>query len=507
MSEPPSLPPPQLPPSPPPIVSPPVSPLPEAPPKDRVDFVIQRIIQALDERLPPRPRGNRVWRVIGNALKTEWKYLLIGAMILVGHYKYHLSLLYYVHELAHTQQEHAALDEQRRANAKIVKHHVDLGNALFGEGEMGEAENEYRQGLKLDSTNLDAQRGLFKASIFNEVDDDTNQRNASPVVILSRIRELACEVQESSCAERARDEPNEQTRETGLQACETDQWRCVRQHEGPIPATGAEGAHVKLLEGMALGGVDPEASAQALRQAIALADGSLPDHLPLAGAPTNLAAAYIRLGDYALGQEDQGLLKNAIASYQVALLAAPWNINALDSLGYALYRSGRLKEARERFEYLSRLDDTLMVAHADLGRTLRSLGVRQGPAAPEIGEAYDEQHSLLSLLTKDPPPVTRDSTSQWIYPVKGRIFDLHEPALKIAYATCAMSTTGHLRGMHAQIALCRRALETPNLTSYQRQTTTEFLQVELDELFELHPTSAEMVRRIGQFRTALSHMP
>jgi hypothetical protein len=33
-------------------------------------------------------------------LRTEWKYVLIGLMILVGHFKYNLSLMYYVRQLA-----------------------------------------------------------------------------------------------------------------------------------------------------------------------------------------------------------------------------------------------------------------------------------------------------------------------------------------------------------------------------------------------------------------------
>lgn len=468
-------------------------------------MLLQRIADALDARFPRRT-GHWVWRAIGNALRTEWKYLLIGLMILVGHYKYHLSLLYYVHELAYTQQEQAAQEDRRRANAQIVKHHIDLANALFGEGEMREAENEFRQALKLDASNLDAQRGLFKASIFNEVDDDSNQRTASPVVIFSRIRELACEVQEFECAHAIGADADEENREAGLRVCRDRQWECIRQREGSIPASGPEGAHVKLLEGMALAAVDPDASLGALRHAIGLADGHAPVDAPTAGAPTKLAAAYIRIGDYHLGSDDAVSLKNAIANYRIALRVAPWNINAIDSLGYALYRSGRLAEARERFEFLSRLDDTLMIAHADLGRTLRNLGVRGDGTGGELADAYEEQHQLLSLLTKVPAPATRDSTSQWLYPVKERLFDLHEPALKVAYATCALATTGHLRGLADQISVCRRALRSPTLTSHQRQTVRDFLVVELEELQQARPRSPEILSRLAQFKGALTQM-
>jgi tetratricopeptide (TPR) repeat protein len=506
----------------PPIATPPVVRAPDGKPEPeqddnqidnaRINALVQRIAVALEgveARFPPKRTGHWVWRAIGNALKTEWKYLLVGLMILVGHYRYHLSLLYYAHELADTQQEHIALDDQRRANAKIVQHHIDLADALFGEGEMREAENEYRLALKLDPSNLDSQRGLFKASIFDEVDDDTNQRSASPVVILSRIRELACEVQESSCGILAGKEEDDDTRQARLRACESTHLACLRQREGEIPAAGDEGAHVKLLEGMALANVDPEGSVKALRTAITLADGPSAGQAATTGAPTKLAAAYIRLGDYYLGQEGAGALNSAVAHYQVALRVAPWNINALDSLGYALHRSGQLEQARDRFERLTLLDDTLMVAHADLGRTLRCLAIRRAGDPAALGAAYDEQHHLLSLLTKTPPPVTRDSTSQWLYPVEGRTFDLHELPLKVAYATCSMGLTAHLRGMPQQIAACRRALTSGALTSYQRQTTRDFLLVEVSELSRvLSPgTSPQITKRIAEFRNALHKTP
>jgi tetratricopeptide (TPR) repeat protein len=479
--------------------------------RDREDALVARVLEALEGRPRARRAGGAPWvyRAMGNALKTEWKYLLIGLMIVVGHYKYHLSLLYYVHELAHTQQEHMALDEQRRSNGKLVKHHIELANMLFGEGEMREAESEYRLALKLDATNLEAQRGLFKASIFNQVDDDANPQSASPVVILSRIRELACEVQESQCLGRAPGTGDEAGQERALHDCETAEWECIRPRARDIPAAGPEGAHVKLLEGMALATVDPDASLEAYRRAIELADGHRPDDRvdAPAPAPTNLAAAYIRIGDHFLGDEQDGDLPRAIRNYQIALQVAPWNINALDSLGYALYRSGRLDEARERFGYLSRLDETLMVAHADLGRTLRCIGAGHDGQSAAMDDAYEEQHELLSLLTKTPPPATRDSTSQWQYPVKGRVFDLHEPALRLAYATCALCTTGHLRGLRAQIEPCLAALRSPTLTSYQRQTARDFLLVEMDELLAHRPQAARMRARVATFKAALAASP
>jgi hypothetical protein len=130
--------------------------------------VVSRLADALESLRTPGRTDGALWRSAGGVLRTEWKYLLIGVMILVGHFKYHLSLLYYAHELAHAQEEHIVADNQREANGKILQHHVDLGNSLFGDGEMRGAESEFREALKLDGTNLEAERGLFKASIFNE---------------------------------------------------------------------------------------------------------------------------------------------------------------------------------------------------------------------------------------------------------------------------------------------------------------------------------------------------
>jgi tetratricopeptide (TPR) repeat protein len=451
----------------------------------------------------PLSVGARVGHGVLRVLATEWKYVLVGVMILIGHFKYHLSLLYYAHELAHSQQEHLLADAQREANGKIVRHHVDLANSLFGDGEMREAEAEFREALKLDATNLDARRGLFKASIFNEVDDDTNKRAASPVVILSRIRELTCEVQEAECFAAAGREKVEDSRVEGRFHCEAEEWQCVKQRQGRVPISGIEGAHTRLLEGMALANVDPDASLGALSEAIQLADGHPPDQIPNAHEPTNLAAAYIRIGDHYLGKDGDDSLLKAIAAYETALRATPWNINALDSVGYALHRSGQLDAARQRFEYLGRLDDTLMIARADLARTLRCLGARTAAAGSLLAVAYEEQHQLVSLLAANPEPVTRDTVSQWQYPVRGRVFDVHEKPAKVAYATCAMCVTGHLRGLGNQIETCRRAMRDDKLTSDQRQTVRDFLIVELEEVLGLKPGDPDLTKRAAAFRVAL----
>jgi tetratricopeptide (TPR) repeat protein len=462
---------------------------------------------ATDPETPPKGEGTtttaRAGRAVAGFLSTEWKYALVGVMILVGHFKYHLSLLYYAHELAHAQEEHVLADEQRADNGKIVRHHVDLGNSLFGDGEMREAESEFREALKLDATNLDAQRGLFKASIFNEVDDDTSDRAASPVVLLNRIRELTCEVQEADCLARVSPAPDGTPRAEGGVACEAQEWQCIKQRQGRVPVVGLEGAHTRLLEGMALANVDPQASLQALNEAITLADGHAPDATSTTQAPTNLAAAYIRIGDYYLGEEAEGSLSKATAAYETALRATPWNINALDSLGYALHRQGQLDAARERFSYLGRLDDTLMVAHADLARTLRCLGARAPDGASLLAEAYEEQRQLVSVLAAKPEAATRDTVTQWQYPVDGRVFDIHVKPAKMAYATCTMALTGHLRGLGHQIDVCRSALRGDALTTDEQEAVRDFLIVELEEVLGLKPADAGLRARASAFKAAL----
>jgi tetratricopeptide (TPR) repeat protein len=458
---------------------------------------------------PPEPQqkpsgGAAFWSGVTDVLKTEWKYILVGVMILVGHFKYGLSLMYYAHQLAHSQQEHVLADKQREASDKVVKHHVDLGNSLFGDGEMRGAESEFREALKVDPTSLDAQRGLFKASIFDEVDDDTNKRAASPVVVLSRIRELVCEVQEAQCVGDARDGDDAQAARRAT--CEAAEWACVQQRQGPVPLTGLEGAHARLLEGMALANVDPGASLAALREAVVLADGHPPEESSKSDVPTHLAAAYIRIGDYHLGSADPNALTKAIVAYSTALRATPWNINALDSVGYALHRTGQLDAARERFSYLGRLDDTLMIAHADLGRTLRCLGAQGSKAEALLDEAYAEQLELASLLTAKPEPVTRDTVSQWQYPIDGRVYDLHEKPAKVAYAICALSVTAHIRGTSDKIRLCQRALDDQVLTSGQRETVRDFVLVELEELLRLPTVDPSVKARAEAFKAALTRV-
>jgi tetratricopeptide (TPR) repeat protein len=257
---------------------------------------------------------------------------------------------------------------------------------------------------------------------------------------------------------------------------------------------------------MALANVDPGASLAALREAVALADGHPPEESPKSDVPTHLAAAYIRIGDYYLGTAEPNALTKAIAAYTTALRATPWNINALDSVGYALHRTGQLDAAREKFSYLGRLDDTLMIAHADLGRTLRCLGAQGSKAEALLDEAYAEQLELASLLTAKPEPVTRDTVSQWQYPIDGRVYDLHEKPAKVAYAICALSVTAHVRGMSNKISVCQRALDDRVLTSGQRETVRDFVLVELEELLKLPTVDPSVKARAEAFKTALARL-
>jgi hypothetical protein len=70
-----------------------------------------------------------------------------------------------------------------------------------------------------------------------------------------------------------------------------------------------------------------------------------------------------------------------------------------------------------------------------------------------------------------------------------------------------MALTGHLRGMPLQIAACRRALTSGALTSYQRQTTKDFLLVEVDELSRRPGSSPQITKRLAEFEATLHKTP
>jgi hypothetical protein len=123
-----------------------------------------------------------------------------------------------------------------------------------------------------------------------------------------------------------------------------------------------------------------------------------------------------------------------------------------------------------------------------------------------LEEAYDEQLELVSLLSATPEPTTRDTVSQWQYPVGGRVYDLHEKPAKLAYATCAVCLTGHLRGMPEKIRTCQRALSDRGLTSGQQQTVRDFLLVELEELLGLPTGDPALEKRATAFKAALQSM-
>src|SRR5258707_3310065 len=148
-----------------------------------------------------------------------------------------------------------------------------------------------------------------------------------------------------------------------------------------------------------------------------------------------------------------------------------------------------------------------MIAHADLARTLRCLGASGAQGGALLDEAYEEQLELVSLLSAKPEPVTRDTVSQWQYPVGGRVFDLHEKPAKLAYATCAVCVTGHLRGLRDKIRTCQRAIYDHELTTNQQQTVRDFLLVELEEFLGLPAGEPALKERAAAFKAALQRMP
>ena len=129
-------------------------------------------------------------------------------------------------------------------------------------------------------------------------------------------------------------------------------------------------------------------SAERYATIVTLLTASAKDPKLVAEAHYNLAFA---LRD--LGRNDE-----AIRHFELALLARPDYVDALNSLGLTLTHAGRLKEAIVRYEEALRFEPDQAQVHNNLGNALRQTG-RLAEALPHYERALSIKPDSVSALT------------------------------------------------------------------------------------------------------------
>ncbi|MHC4146183.1 MAG: tetratricopeptide repeat protein [Planctomycetota bacterium] len=120
-----------------------------------------------------------------NWMSTHWVIVLffisvlsvLGASVL-----YKVSPLYPLKKIHYEQQESKHNEAQRELTKRMVGHQLALGKSFLDIGQHEAAKLEYREALKIDPTNPEAQMGLYKAGVYESI-----QGQYSPEVIEQRI--------------------------------------------------------------------------------------------------------------------------------------------------------------------------------------------------------------------------------------------------------------------------------------------------------------------------------
>jgi len=120
-------------------------------------------------------------------IKNYWVLAAAGLSavgLVVGWARFRLSPLQALEERAHKQDAYRRLDEQNSYRRRMVDRHLELGDVFLDSSLLGAAEQELRQALVLDPTNVKAQFGLLKADVFKPISD----REPEPLVSESRLK-------------------------------------------------------------------------------------------------------------------------------------------------------------------------------------------------------------------------------------------------------------------------------------------------------------------------------
>lgn len=127
-----------------------------------------------------RPKGGAVSGVSAalRFLVAYWVILVAGFSVVglaVGWFRFGVSPLQAQEERAHRQRDYRRTAEQVAFRRRMVDRHLKLGEVFLDSSLLAAAEQEFRQALALDATNVEAQFGLIKAGIFKPITEDQHQ--------------------------------------------------------------------------------------------------------------------------------------------------------------------------------------------------------------------------------------------------------------------------------------------------------------------------------------------
>lgn len=229
--------------------------------------------------------------------------------ILIGLFKFKISLLQPLEKIAHDQSEYRRKNIQEQKKSDLVAWHVGLGLDFFNIGKLSAAKGEFKAALALDPLNTSAELGLFKASILDKTPDGqldyeiTNKK-------IDFIRNLS-----------------------------------MNEHD----------AHAYYLRGMLNKEINPKEAIRLFRLATKYND--------------KFADAYYRIGMiYEIHEEFETF--DALTYYQYAYDQSPYNQTYLNNLAYQQLQQGDYIPAIANYKELLKLDKNDLLIYITLSHAL-----------------------------------------------------------------------------------------------------------------------------------------
>jgi len=154
--------------------------------RQRTEEIVGIVLTVIDEQQAASKKpANRFIRVL-DWLSGHWviaTFLLSLLAAAAAWSIYGVSPLQPLEEIANRQAKYQDEAKKDQYKKRMVERHLQLGKSLLNVEEYAAARQEYQDALKLDPANPQAELGLFKADIYNTLQDQYN-----PAVIEQRIR-------------------------------------------------------------------------------------------------------------------------------------------------------------------------------------------------------------------------------------------------------------------------------------------------------------------------------
>ena len=153
--------------------------------RQRTEEIVGIVLTVIEQQAAAKKPASRFIHVL-DWLSGHWviaTFLLSLLAAAAAWSIYGVSPLQPLEEIANRQAKYRDEAEKDEYKKRMVGRHLQLGKSLLNVEEYAAARQEYQEALKLDPANPQAELGLFKADVYNTLQDQYN-----PAVIEQRIR-------------------------------------------------------------------------------------------------------------------------------------------------------------------------------------------------------------------------------------------------------------------------------------------------------------------------------